>query len=46
MDDTRRVFTEGDEARARELLASAEAGALRLDDDADVGSSGDGEEIG
>lgn len=32
------LVSEPDEARARELLASAEAGALRLDDDADVGS--------
>jgi hypothetical protein len=32
------LVSASDEARARELLVSAEAGALRLDDDADVGS--------
>jgi hypothetical protein len=31
--------SEGDEARARALLASAEGGEFRLDDDAEVGSS-------
>jgi len=33
------LVPEGDEARARALLASAEDGAFRLNDDADVGSS-------
>jgi hypothetical protein len=30
------LVSSGDEARARELLASAESGAFRLDDDAEV----------
>jgi len=33
------VVSDVDEARARALLAAAEGGALRLDDDAQVGSS-------
>ena len=33
------LVSEVDEARARALLASAEDGEFRLDDDADVGSS-------
>lgn len=33
------LVSEGDEARARALLASAEDGEFRLDDDAEVGTS-------
>jgi hypothetical protein len=33
------LVSEGDEARARALLASAENGEFHLDDDAEVGSS-------
>ena len=33
------LVAEGDEARARALLASAEDGEFRLDDDAEVGTS-------
>jgi hypothetical protein len=33
------LVSEGDEARARALLASAENGEFRLDDDAEVGTS-------
>jgi putative signal transducing protein len=33
------LVSQGDEARARALLASAEDGEFRLDEDADVGSS-------
>lgn len=33
------LVSDVDEARARALLASAEAGEFRLDDDAEVGSS-------
>ena len=33
------LVSEGDEARARALLASAEEGEFRLDDDAEVGTS-------
>jgi len=40
------LVSESDEPRARGLLASAEDGAFRLADDADVGPSRGGEEIG
>jgi hypothetical protein len=33
------LVSDGDEARARALIASAEDGELRLDDNAEVGSS-------